>query len=446
MVTATNSKQKTANAKRRKAQPAPATPKTVQTEKQIPSYQFPCIRGIQSGVEYYTAMIPLRLLSKLFVLDSEEMPAEMRSQRKINPSRVRKVKDYVLNSQQYTLSSVTVTIDVLNSALGDNFTSVQEGSDCGILNVPMDSRFLIADGQHRIEGLKQAMLENLDLRDETISCVIFLYTGLKRAQTIFHDLNFYNVKPNKSLNLLYDHHSDEAELARQVMKSVPIFSQYTDCEKTSVGQKSAKVFTFQAIQEACQYLLVNTKLTQQQKVKTAIEFWTAVSHSIPEWNRLLSKDLAPGEMRQHFICGHAIALCAIAHLGFYLLKEKNWKARLENVHLDLVEWNKTNQIFEDKIIFGGQIRKTRSTITALGEWLWTQHQVIEEVAEGKIMDWLRLELRGMFEDEVREILNKDLQNSEIFQKCVDELSLHCSQCIFTIAWHNAIKTFKGVII
>jgi DNA sulfur modification protein DndB len=236
-----------------------------------PSYRFPCVRGIQSGCEYYTSMISVRLLSKLFVLESEEMPAEMRAQRKLNATRAHKLKDYVLNSERYTLSSVTVSIDVPSTQTKQfNFVEIQ--SDVGILNVPMDSRFLIADGQHRIEGLKLALTENPDFHDETISCVIFLHTGLEHAQTMFHDLNHYANKPNKSLNLLYDHRSSESDLARQVMKGVPIFAQYTDTEQTTLGVKSSKVFTFNAIDEANKYLFANSQLSAEEKVERAIAF------------------------------------------------------------------------------------------------------------------------------------------------------------------------------
>ena len=30
------------------------------------AYQFPAVRGVQAGREYYISMVPLKLLSKLF--------------------------------------------------------------------------------------------------------------------------------------------------------------------------------------------------------------------------------------------------------------------------------------------------------------------------------------------------------------------------------------------
>ena len=34
--------------------------------------RFPVVRGIQAGSEYYIAMVPLKMLSKLFSTDEEE--------------------------------------------------------------------------------------------------------------------------------------------------------------------------------------------------------------------------------------------------------------------------------------------------------------------------------------------------------------------------------------
>lgn len=409
--------------------------------KQTPIYQFPCVRGIQSGKEYYTTMIPLKLLSKLFVLESDEMPAEMRAQRKLNVSRANKLKDYVLTSKHYTFSSVTVTVDVPHGQLNQfNFAETQ--GDIGTLNVPMDSRFLIADGQHRIAGLKLALAENPDLRDETISCVVFLHSGLQRAQTMFHDLNHYASKPNKSLNLLYDHYSDESDLARQVMRGVPVFAQYTDTEQTTLSAKSSKVFTFNAIDEANKYLFTNSQLSQDAKVEKAIAFWKAITAELPEWERLLDKEYAPSDVRQNFICGHAIALCGLAHLGFYLLRQENWEGKLQRIGLRSVDWSKNNPEFENRIIFGGRIHKNRTTVTDLGEWLWRRCFLVEETAEGLILDWMREHFRGWDIADIEQALADAPDSSGTAKECSTALDLHCEASTFNIAWSNATAALK----
>ena len=46
------------------------------------AYQFPAVRGVQAGREYYISMVPLKLLSKLFPSDDEIVAPEYRAQRK----------------------------------------------------------------------------------------------------------------------------------------------------------------------------------------------------------------------------------------------------------------------------------------------------------------------------------------------------------------------------
>ena len=41
-------------------------------------YTFPAIKGIQASKEYFVIMCPLKILSKLFIFNEEEIPAEYR--------------------------------------------------------------------------------------------------------------------------------------------------------------------------------------------------------------------------------------------------------------------------------------------------------------------------------------------------------------------------------
>lgn len=43
-------------------------------------YQFPAVKGCQAGKDYYICMVPLGLMSKIFVTDSSDVPAEYRAQ------------------------------------------------------------------------------------------------------------------------------------------------------------------------------------------------------------------------------------------------------------------------------------------------------------------------------------------------------------------------------
>ena len=76
------------------------------------NYSFPVIKGIQSGREYFVAMVPLRLISSLFLFNDSRLPPEMRAQRLLNKSRVPSITRYLVeNPENYTFSSLTASID-----------------------------------------------------------------------------------------------------------------------------------------------------------------------------------------------------------------------------------------------------------------------------------------------------------------------------------------------
>lgn len=76
------------------------------------SYNFPAIRGVQATREYYVAMVPLRLIPKIFLFDEEEVPAEHRAQRILNKSRIPDITNYIIeNHKDYVFSSLTAAID-----------------------------------------------------------------------------------------------------------------------------------------------------------------------------------------------------------------------------------------------------------------------------------------------------------------------------------------------
>ena len=51
-------------------------------------YRFPVVRGVQAAREYYIAMIPLKMIPRLFPPGEEYVPPEYRAQRKLNMARI----------------------------------------------------------------------------------------------------------------------------------------------------------------------------------------------------------------------------------------------------------------------------------------------------------------------------------------------------------------------
>lgn len=128
-------------------------------------YRFPVVRGIQANKEYYIGMVPLKMLTRLFQTDEEYVPPEFRAQRKLNTTRIPVISRYIVsNRNSYVFSALAASID------GDfSYLPNESNCDTGILEVSMDARFLINDGQHRKAAIESALQEDTSLGNETIS-------------------------------------------------------------------------------------------------------------------------------------------------------------------------------------------------------------------------------------------------------------------------------------
>jgi DNA sulfur modification protein DndB len=125
----------------------------------------------------------------------------------------------------------------------------------GRLRIPMNAKFVINDGQHRRAAIEAALRENPDLGDETIAVVFFLDVDLKRCQQMFADLNRYAVRPTTSLSILYDHADEDAQVTKALLQKVPVFTDLTETQRSTISNRSIKLFTLSGIYHATQSLL-----------------------------------------------------------------------------------------------------------------------------------------------------------------------------------------------
>jgi DNA sulfur modification protein DndB len=328
-------------------------------------YTFPAIRGIQAQREYYTSMCPLRLIPKIFYFDEEEaaLGPELRAQRTLNRNRIPEIANYMLNNlQDYAFSAITASIDaeVNFEPLG----SEPNASRVGLLQVPMDARFIINDGQHRRAAIEAAIRERPELGDESIAVVFFIDRGLERCQQLFADLNRYAIRPTKSIGVLYDHRDDMAQLARLVVLKSRIFGDLVEMERSSLSARSRKLFTLSAIYTATGALLEKIEVPNQESaIELAVGFWEEVARYLPEWQAVRDGKVSSGEIRQDFIHSHGIALHALGHVGNYLLLTfpDDWKTKLKS--LRKIDWSRNNSaLWEGRAMIGGRLSKATQNV------------------------------------------------------------------------------------
>ena len=119
----------------------------------------------------------------------------------------------------------------------------------------MGATLLINDGQHRRAAIEMAIREEPRLKDDAVPVLLFIDRGLARSQQMFADLNQHSIRPSDSLSTLYDQRDPSSELARLVALSVEGFIGMTEMEKTSISNRSTKLFTLSGIKSANRALL-----------------------------------------------------------------------------------------------------------------------------------------------------------------------------------------------
>ncbi|MCZ8538300.1 DNA sulfur modification protein DndB [Paenisporosarcina quisquiliarum] len=329
------------------------------------SYNFPAIRGIQAGKEYFVAMCPLRIIPKIFLFDEDEIPPEHRSQRILNKARIPEMTNYIVdNINDYVFSSITASVD------GElNFTPFNQAAnskDLGQLRIALDARFLINDGQHRRAAIEEALKLSPELGSETISVVFFHDDGLKKSQQIFSDLNRHAVNTTSSIGILYDHRDKLSIITKDIIAKIPLLTRYTDKERVSLSKNSPKILALNHIYNTNLKLLGKNK-GENISIKDeefVYDFWSLLCNSIIEWNSVLNKEINTRELRANYIVGHAVFVEALGVVGKYLREyhSDDWTNYIKK--LSKIDWHRTNNSLWLGRAFNhnGRIQKTSQTI------------------------------------------------------------------------------------
>lgn len=302
-------------------------------------YQVPAVRGMQANREYYIAMVPLKLLNRLFAEDySDYLSPEYRAQRLLNEIRIPEMRNYIVkNRNNYVFSALAASID------GNiHFCASELSEASGILQIDMNAVLLINDGQHRKAAIEAALQEDESLGEETISIVFYKDEGLVRSQQMFADLNKHAMKPSNSLSTLYDSRDQLAVATKNVVNEVEFFQRFTDKERDILGKNSSKLFTLSNIYRANAKLLRKKTCSPEEEL-FMIQYWQTVSDNILEWQEVLHKDISKRELREGYIVTLAVVLNSLGRLGSYFYEHPNVDIKVTLLRLREIDWSRTNE-------------------------------------------------------------------------------------------------------
>ena len=305
-------------------------------------YSFAAIQGVQAGHPYYSVMIALSQVPKLFCFDDGSLPADLRAQRILSKVRVPQIASYLSdNWEDYILSSLCASVDGEISFRAASET--REFRNVGVLTIPMNSRILLNDGQHRRAAIEEALKTRPEIENETISVVLFADRGLERSQQMFADLNKNAVRPSGSLNVLFDHRNPLARLSAHVLREIDFFRRFTDLEHISISNRSTSLYTLSSLNRANDWFAgKEADRFGENTASSAVDFWSALYTHMKDWQRLDAGTLKASDLRQNTVHAHGVLLQSLGLLGGRLLKERphDWRTALGK--LTEVDWSRRN--------------------------------------------------------------------------------------------------------
>ena len=173
--------------------------------------------------------------------------------------RSSQISDYLLKQSQRLFNSLIVGVyegspDWYELKVGPNrhpnapeLPSELNGV-LGILRLDGTQTFFAIDGQHRVEGIKQALKKKNELKKEEVSVIFVAHrndsAGMERTRRLFTTLNRYAKPVSKSEIVALDEDDIVAITTRELVEKHPLFENKISLSKTkAVAVKDHQSFT-----------------------------------------------------------------------------------------------------------------------------------------------------------------------------------------------------------
>lgn len=193
---------------------------------------IPAIRGYMGSIVYYTATFSFKQIAERVNPVNEELhtSASLRDQiqRSLTSNYV-SIKNYILTQKEHFFNALVLAVydgDPTWNELELDFNG-NDYYSMGFLRLNGEEKIFPVDGQHRVEGIKEAIRKDPELADEAIT-VIFIghhndKEGKEKTRRIFSTLNRY-AKPVKLGDIIaLDEDDTVAIVSRNLLESYPLF-------------------------------------------------------------------------------------------------------------------------------------------------------------------------------------------------------------------------------
>lgn len=306
------------------------------------TYKLPASRGVQGEQPFYSVVVPFRVLASLLKMD-DNWDVSQRSQRLVDKGRAKKLCQYVgknnLLQKPWVIPPLIGTID------GDfEFKEVplDDFLNHGNMVMPLETKIVLFDGQHRAHGIRQAVVDYPELGSQNVVIVVYPYMTLEQRQQAFHDVNSMQKVPSQSLRMAYDIKSPASHGLFCELQNSRI-SGLIEYEKDSCSGNSEKLWSLKQWREFTKAggRSIPTIIRKTCVIEQLAILKENTSDSVPEaWRVIPGKVPETAILRRFSVIPYTVFLKALGKLCGHLAELETETDLLENLgNKDLGEWS-----------------------------------------------------------------------------------------------------------
>lgn len=216
---------------------------------------IPAIRGILGDIVYYTSSFTFKQIAERVKKIDQELHTSTSLKDQLQRSLTKNyesITDYILSQKEHFFNALVLAVydgDPVWNEIEVGFKG-EDYYNMGFLRLNGEEKIFPVDGQHRVEGIKDAIKKSPDLEDETIAVILIGHhkdkEGMEKTRRIFSTLNRY-AKPVSTGDIIaLDEDDTVAIVTRNMLESFPLFmnENISDEKKTkAIVEKDTKSFT-----------------------------------------------------------------------------------------------------------------------------------------------------------------------------------------------------------
>ena len=206
---------------------------------------IPCLKGTMGTWDTYTCLMQLKDIGNLIHFATDLHTSEKLSemiQRNLEDDRAKEIGEYLLTNKDHFFNSLVVAI-YDGDPRWHNFNKIEPSNkeaelldmpeyaqEClGFLSLTKEEKMFALDGQHRLSGIKKALIANEDIGYEQLSVIIVTHRntsqGIKKSRRLFTTLNKKAKLVRKDAIIALDENDISACITRYLVENSNCFNE-----------------------------------------------------------------------------------------------------------------------------------------------------------------------------------------------------------------------------